>query len=179
MGLAKSLAAIELTGYRPETAAAYASVFRVFLAYSAFELFEVLMHGGENARPGRAERWSVSRNPELVTTLLRHTRSGKLVKFLERELTSPPAREGLLALVEGRSDNVLFLAASMRHIFAHGAMTAHADGTAPGHLRKLADATSGHVVRIVDEEFSARVAAVMSTQPTRASTNRSTSADEQ
>lgn len=179
MGLAKSIGGIELTDYKPETAAAYVSVFRVFLSYSAFELFEVLMRGGEKARPNRAEQWSVARKPELVTTLLRHSRSRKLVEFLTRELSSTATREALEALVEGRSDNVLFLAASMRHIFGHGAMTVHADGTAPGHLRKLADATSDHVLRIVDDEFSARVAAVMAAHPAQTPKHRSTSKDKQ
>lgn len=159
MSVAKSLTTVGLADHKEETALAYTALFRAFLSYSAFEVFFRLVHGDGRIRLSLAEPWSLSREPGLVTTLLRQPgRGGKLVTFLVSELDAPIAK-ALTELAEGKSDNALRLAAALRHIFAHGSLTAHAYGTTPAFIQKIGDATAAHVLRIVDEEFSARVSA--------------------
>lgn len=159
MSVAKSLDIIRLSDHKEATAHAYTSIFRVFLSYSAFEIFYYLIHGKEEIDRRLAEPWSLSRDPDVVTKLLRQPgRGDKLTTFLTGELRTQNAKS-LTDLKQGNSDNVLHLASAIRNIFAHGSMTAHAYGTTPAFIQKIGDATSAHVLRIVDEEFSARVAA--------------------
>jgi hypothetical protein len=152
--LAKSFKSIELDGYVQETGAGYSELFRVFLCYSAFEQFMdccgLNLNGIEPFLPaynangcGDAIR-KIEHFDQFLTAVLEH---------LDRNAD----RKQFQDFLAGRPCNPLFLAAGIRHIFAHGQLTPNAGA---GYTRPAQEISKLLVIllfRVMDGEFTRRL----------------------
>ena len=66
-------------------------------------------------------------------------------------------RKKLSECFEGQSKNVVWLAVAVRHSFAHGELTPHADGVLPEDVVNDCDRLSDFLLRLMDCDFAARV----------------------
>ncbi len=144
-------------GYSAATAAAYSSLLRLFLVWSAFEQFasvsglkdgdklkhdeiDVLFEWHRTDELGEATAWRGSKL--FMEFLAGLTTSSKLAGQLRK---SPSPRAVCLAL---------------RHAFAHGPLTVNAGPRQPRKLAAAADILALWLLRIMRDEFSKKVTAV-------------------
>ncbi|MCW1887563.1 hypothetical protein OKA04_22695 [Luteolibacter flavescens] len=154
--LATCFEGMRLDGFTDGTAAGYDALTRVFFAWSAFERYADLA----NDRP--PFRALFAHHPRRhVRELACHCRSldpeGLLGEFLVAQ--SLPVHEPYLRrFLEGHDFSVLTLAASIRHIFAHGILTAHPNGMPAENLSAIGRSLGNFLIHFMRSDFSRRLA---------------------
>ncbi|GAB6064265.1 hypothetical protein [Deferrisoma palaeochoriense] len=151
--LASSFDTLQLHGYSQSTVAGYSALFRVFLCWSCFEQFSAITgtnrsHFQEIFRPYGAD--------DVAVRLKRIDRNGSFYRFLY-ERVNPRHRDELDRYLAGGSTNVAYLASSIRHIFAHGMLTPHANDSNPRNVVRCCDLLSDLLLTGMSEEFDRRV----------------------
>ena len=160
MSLARGFRGIQLEGYTAATTRGYNALFRVFLTHSALECFcEVCGLPTKWPEMGRAlEPLVASSGPEEVMRRFREQdRGDRLFTFLCRHNRGQSLNADLVACKAGRSHNVVAVSAAIRHVFAHGVLTAHANGMSPRTTDEIGTAVAGFVFTLIDHEFTRRV----------------------
>ena len=122
--LAACFGGLHLQGFGEETAAGYDGLTQVFFTWSAFERYADLGHD----RPPFRELFKHhprSRFVELSAACRAQDPEQKLTEFLITQVLLPVHETHLRRFREGDPYAVLTLAACIRHIFAHGHLTAN------------------------------------------------------
>ena len=122
--LAACFGGLHLRGFTDDTAAGYDALTQVFFTWSAFELYVDLA----NDRP--PFRTLFAHHPrakvhELAALCRAQDPEHKLVGFLITQSLLPVHETHLARYRDGHDFSVLTLAACIRHIFAHGHLTAN------------------------------------------------------
>ena len=151
--VAKSFSGIKLTGYSSETISGYNALFRVFLAWSAFERFMALLKENPDTIMPRLRPYAPARN---LQTIYKHDRSGKFFSFLLQRV-NPKLKKELCAIQGGKSNKITFVAAATRHIFAHGHLSAHANDVDPHDVDAISDILLKFHTTAMDQEFNKTV----------------------
>ena len=154
--LAVSFRGMSLDGFTDETAAGYDALTRVFFAWSAFERYADLA----NDRP--PFRALFAHHPRRhVHELAAHCRSldpeQRLCTFLVSQSILPTHETHLQRYRDGHDFSVLTLAASIRHIFAHGILTAHPNGLPAANLANIGRSLGNFLVHFIRCDFSRRL----------------------
>lgn len=162
--LATCFEGIRLDGFTEETTAGYDALTRVFFAWSAFERYADLA----NDRP--PFRALFAHHPrrhihELAALCRRQDPEGKLGEFLIAQSLLPVHETYLQRFREGHDFSVLTLAACIRHIFAHGILTAHPNGLPAENLVKIGRALGDFLIHFVRSDFARRLALAESIRP--------------
>ena len=152
--VAKSFKGIDLEEYNEVTALAYGSIFRVFLAYTAFEVFYALF----DLPPYRCYEAFKAHPYDQVNMTIRNcdpdwTFTDALINGTEAE----PLRFALMAFKDGSRHNPINHASAIRHIFAHGHLSAHTGSSNPNNVRMICDALAGLILGLMDAEFDRQV----------------------
>jgi hypothetical protein len=154
--LAKSFRAIQLESYVKETVDGYSALFQVFLCYSALEQFMdccgLNLNGVEPCLPayGAAGCEVSIRAVEKYDLFL---------KAVHAHLDRRAHRKQFEAFLSGDPSNVLYLAAGIRHIFAHGRLTPNSGAGYTQPAQSVSAALSAFAFRVMDGEFTARLVA--------------------
>jgi hypothetical protein len=155
--LATSFQGMNLEGFTEETTSGYNSLTRVFFTWSAFEGYTEL--ADDQAPPYRTlfahHPSSYIRN--LAKLCREEDPQNLLGSFLEEHAQSAPQVIFLKKFREGTDLAVLTHAACIRHIFAHGRLTAHPNGLPAENMTAICDALSGFIVEFIRSDFERRL----------------------
>lgn len=157
INVAKSFRGIELEGIKQETVDGYSAFFQVFLTHSALEQFTKL-YGIKNV--GGLSEYLTAYGPEkVVTEFFELDEKCKLYKFLCTHIDERGKKieEGLTMCKHGESTNLAYISAAVRHIFAHGHLSANADGINPRKVHKACMSVSDFLLRFMDAEFTKKI----------------------
>jgi hypothetical protein len=155
--LAKAFTGITAVGYRHKTTEGYSALFRVFLAFSAFELLmkiadlnhkgaiEICVQHGDSAKVQAIQ--SVPNNIAFFSFVAAHL--APTAKDLSKELKW---------FLDGNSTSIYTLARSIRHIFSHGHLTSYSNNVQPGQVIQICNIVVDFLLYVMNEEFKKRVA---------------------
>lgn len=157
INLAKSFRGINLDGISDKTVAGYDAFFQVFLTHSALEGFMKLY--GVKHVSGLSDLLTPHSPEKVVVAFFDLDGKGKLHDFLCEHIDHKgrPIKEGLIRCKHGEDTNVAFISAAIRHIFAHGHLTANANGINPKNINKACISVSDFLVRFMDAEFTRKI----------------------
>ncbi|MDP9477074.1 MAG: hypothetical protein M3R38_15550, partial [Actinomycetota bacterium] len=125
INVAKSFQGINLPGISEPTVTAYNAFFQVFLTHSALERFIKII--GIKKVSGLDDLITSHGSEKVVKEFFDLDGKGKLYDFLCEHLDEGGMIEkGFSMCKRGESTNVAYVSAAVRHIFAHGHLTANA-----------------------------------------------------
>lgn len=149
--LAKEFVEIKFDTYRNNTADGYTSLFKVFLVYSAFELF--LETIGEK-QSSITVLISPYKPTDYIAFFLNKDKTKQFYDFLYNHLDRANHKNNLMNVCNGKSSNVTYIASSIRHIFAHGHLSAHANQCNPQIVKEICDKIFEFHIKVMDNEFT-------------------------
>jgi hypothetical protein len=154
--LATSFQGMNLEGFTEETSIGYSALTRVFFSWSAFEGYSDL--AGDPAPPYKTLLAHHPRHHirDLAKLCREQDPQNRLGKFLREHAQSAPQVIFLTKFQEGMDLAVLTHAACIRHIFAHGRLTAHPNGLPAENLAVICDALSSFITDFIRSDFSRR-----------------------
>ena len=153
--MAHAFQGVQLEGFGEETKAGYNALLRLFLTWSAFELF-MRVTGATN---GDLDALLKPYNPEAAVAAVRRLDpSDRYFTMIRRHVNKHIGAE-LDKYLAGQPISVIWLIRSLRQIFAHGTLTPNADKVKPWMVQQICDVCCGLLFRVMDEEFSRRVIA--------------------
>lgn len=154
--LAASFQRMELEGFGEETSAGYDALTRVFFTWSAFEGYAELVRDLPPFRilfgqyPKRHIRELAARCRELDP-------ENKLGAFLIEHSLKQIHMDFLEHFRNGNDFAVLTHAACIRHIFAHGRLTAHPNGLPAENLTSICNFLSSFLLDFMRSDFDRRL----------------------
>ena len=148
--LAKEFKEIEFETYKDDTAIGYTGLFRSFLVYSAFELFLKIIGETQSTITQRLAPYDPGSSIQSVLTA---DSSRKFYDFIYQRLDTPNAKNGLSDAYNGTSTNITYIASGIRHIFAHGHLSAHANACKPETVKKICDTIFEFHALVMEKEF--------------------------
>jgi hypothetical protein len=157
--VAKAFLGMNLDNYRSNTVAGYDALFRVFLAYSSFELFMKMMGQQQSAIMGMIAPY----NPVAYINLAVSKDNGRLFYNFLHQHVNATLKNHLSDIYSGVSQNITYLASSIRHIFAHGHLSAHANKCEPLVVKEICDCVFDFHMNVMDSEFTKAVNTYKST----------------
>lgn len=150
---AKCFQHIEFEELTATTAAGYSSLMKLLLVYSAFE--HLLRCIGLELKASHTLLTETERDRALVN--LRGLQGQERLFDTLRQHLDPPYRRQVEAHLKEEACNVFYLAASIRHAFAHGLLTA-TPGNAPQQtVSTVCGFLCRALVRVMDREFLGRM----------------------
>lgn len=155
VNVAKSFRGIELDGVGPKTVKGYDAFFQVILTHSVLERFMRLY--GKTSRVSTWNEMIAPHNPqEVIEDFFALDEGAKLFEFLCDHIDErgKPIEDGLTACKNRESTNVAFISTAVRHIFAHGYLTANVNKANPIKLHKACMLVSDFLLNFMDAEFT-------------------------
>jgi hypothetical protein len=154
--LAASFEGIALGGFTEDTTAGYSALTRVFFAWSAFERYAELAN---DRPPFRAlfAHYPHRHIHELARTCRALDPDERLADFLVTQSLLPVHETHLERFREGHDFSVLTLAACIRHVFAHGILTAHPNGLPSANLATLGHSLADFLIEFIRSDFNRRL----------------------
>ncbi len=151
--LARNFRGLQVDELSDETLKGYNAFLQVFLTHSAMELYVPLVRLDDKT----LETHLAPFEPEkALREFFQHDRSGQLFDFLHERL-NPKLKARLTACREGQCANIFHVSASIRHIFAHGHLTAHSNKLKPARIAKACLPVSTLLLDFMDADFTRRV----------------------
>lgn len=155
--LARSFEGILLKEYSDEIRAGYDAFFQVFLAHSTLELFMPVV-GLDVRKLDLLLPLLQPYQPEVMASdFVAADVEQRLCEFLVNSLDNKKLGEHLLAIYRGEEHNPVHISAAIRHIFAHGHLTASANKINPVKMKKICSRLSTYLLDFIDAEFTIRV----------------------
>lgn len=147
--LARSFEAITLADYSQPTVAGYGALFRVFLVWSAFELFLRAIGRKQHQLDALLAPYS----PESVAAEIVLLDPEKRFYGFIYERANYRQKKEVKACFTGASFNVTYLASAIRHIFAHGHLTPSAGNTNPEAACSICSVLCDFLFQVMNTEF--------------------------
>lgn len=151
--LAKSFQRISLDGYTASTVEGYSALFRTFLVWSAFEQFLHAIGLDQHQCESLIAPYKPS---DVVAKILAVPAHDGFLKFIRNRVNTKhqPQFDALLA---GAPCNLTYVASGVRHIFAHGTLSAHAGSLTAEPATTISTILCEFLFRVMDSEFKARI----------------------
>lgn len=130
-----------------------AAFFRIFLVHSTLERFlEALGLKIDDLEP-----YLVKYNAEEVTSIIQaKDKDRKLYDFLQEKLNKN-LKLKLHSCYEGECMNYAYMSASIRHIFAHGHLSANVNGVNPKNIDTICTSITDNLINFMDSEFTKKI----------------------
>lgn len=128
--LAKSFKGLDLGDHYSgsDTPQLYSAITRIFLVYSAFETYCKTV-GLNPSRECQVKELQDALSQQVVIQTIRQLDpNNAFPRFLEEHLCSTELKKMMCKFIDGEDVNVSFLARCIRHVFAHGVLTANSFG---------------------------------------------------
>jgi hypothetical protein len=162
--LAKSFKGIDVgdayTGV--DTPQMYSAIVRIFLVYSSFEtyckIFDIC--AGHESEVEFLHSSFLERQPEqkgIISEIRNLDKDNQLFQFLANHLSHKKTKGMMENFIRGGDVNVSFLAKSMRHVFAHGVLTANSGGLSPKRFDGISQKISDFLLDCMDSDFDTRI----------------------
>ena len=152
--LAKSFQSISLDSYTAETTEGYSALFRVFLVYSAFE--QLLDCCGLNL-PGVEPFLPPYRPSECEEAIRKVDHYDSFLGVVMKHLDRAAHRTQLEKFLSIEPCNVLYVAAGIRHIFAHGKLTPNSGAGFTAPAQQISAILCEFLFHVMDGEFKSRL----------------------
>lgn len=160
--VANSFQRLVLDGFTDNVARGYDALTRLMLMWSAFEGF---IHAAKTKRQDLSARLD---HAPCLADLRAIPAATRYLAFVLPRLKHPAQIAEVEKFVRGEPCCTLTLAAAVRHIFVHSALTPSSDQVEPGSVIMVCDRLSLLVRRVIDREFSERVAELVEMFPAAA-----------
>ena len=162
--LAKSFKGLDLgNAYAgSETPQLYAAITRIFLVYSAFETYCNIV-GLKPYEEAQVKPLQEALSQQATLQTIREIDPQyAIAKFLAEHLTNKKLKQTMGAFMdrqttEGQAVNVSCFARGVRHVFAHGILTANAPGLSPQRFDQVSRIVSVFLLDCMDQDFDERV----------------------
>ncbi|MCU0537769.1 MAG: hypothetical protein MUD14_28110 [Hydrococcus sp. Prado102] len=157
--LAKSFKALDLgNAYSgSDTPRLYSAITRIFLVYSAFEIYCYII-GLNPSNESQIKLLQDSYSQQEIIKIIRDLDTeNALPTFLAQHLTNRHLKQMMCDFREGRDVNVSCFARCIRHVFAHGILTANSTGLSPKRFDRVSQIISDFLLNCMDEDFDKRV----------------------
>lgn len=157
--VANAFRSIELEGFEDKTTDGYTALIKVFLTYSAFELFLKIMGQKQSTVQGMLAPYDPA---TCIDFVIKKDKDKRFYKFVHRHLDKNH-QQHLAKVYGGNSPNITYVASSIRHIFAHGHLSAYANGCDSLKVKEICDRISDFHMKVMSAEFSRVVRTYQST----------------
>lgn len=144
---------IVLEGYSADTVDGYSALCQVMFAWSAFETFEKII--GLN-RQEMGKELESCRAIEILNRIRAIDTENRFYKFIYDRVNNKHKSE-LDNYFNEDPCNIAYLASAIRHIFAHGWLSPHANQANPEAVTQICNILSQFLLDFMDKEFSKRV----------------------
>jgi hypothetical protein len=151
--LARAFKSVELDYYAPKTAEGYSALFRLFLTWSAFEQFLVVIAKEQKELDGLMSEYDAI---ALLSAVRKADTNDAFCEFLHGKVNKSH-RERLDDYKNGTLRNPTYFASAVRHIFAHGHLGAYADAARPAQIRRVSNLLCDFLITVMDGEFSRHI----------------------
>lgn len=157
--LAKSFKGLDLGDHYSgsDTPQLYSAITRIFLVYSAFETYCRVV----GLNPSRESEVQTLQDAQLQKIVIQAIRNldpkNAFPSFLEQHLQGQELKKMMSEFVTGQDVNVSCLARCIRHVFAHGVLTANAPGLSAKRFDQMSQIISDFLLNCMDEDFDKRV----------------------
>jgi hypothetical protein len=141
-----------------DTPQLYSAITRIFLVYSAFETYcgIIGLHPSHESQVKSLQDSQIQGN--ILKTIREDLDPGyAIAKVLEEHLTGKNLKQSISDFVAGQDVNVSCLARSIRHVFAHGVLTANSTGISPKRFDQISQLISDFLLDCMDKDFNTRV----------------------
>ena len=145
---------ITLEGYGQNTAEGYSALCQVMFTWSAFETFEKIAKLNRKDLSRELECFGAI---EVLNKIRAIDKENRFYKFIYDKLDSSQHKRELDNYFNQDSCNLLYLASAIRHIFAHGWLSPHANQADPKAVNQICHILSQFLLDFMDREFSYRV----------------------
>lgn len=156
--LAKEFKEIKFDTYTSDTAIGYNSLVKVFLAYSAFEQFLEIMGKDRSSVNSILIQYNSTKH---INYILREDKNKRFYDFLcthlDKKRTDQKEEKKLTKVYNKSSDNIIYIASSIRHIFAHGLLSPSANRCKPETVKNICDCIFNFLIEVMDKEFSKKI----------------------
>jgi hypothetical protein len=160
--LAKSFKSLDLgDAYSgSDTPQLYSAITRIFLVYSAFEIYcDIICFKSSKESQIKALQDALSQQAT-IKTIRDLDPQNAFATFLLQHLTGVKLKRTMCDFIGNEKEiNVSCLAKSIRHVFAHGILTANAMGLSPKRFDQVSQIISDFLLNCMDKDFDERIPA--------------------
>jgi hypothetical protein len=154
--IAREFDTIIIKGLGKDATLGYEAFFRVFLTHSALERFLKAIESDIHKIEDKLEPHGAKK---VLETIQKCDAKRKLYDFIYERLDRPTLKDNFTACYNGECKNTAYVSAAIRHTFAHGHLSATANGINPKSVHKICSALSSHLLEFMDHEFTIRIEA--------------------
>lgn len=147
--LATAFIGIQLGNYTTNTVIGYNALFRVFLVWSAFERFLPVVGQKQDTIIAMLAPYAPSDSIEFIR---RHDERELFYDFVYHRVDKRHQHH-LRAYKNGTLTNITYWASAVRHLFAHGHLSAHPGGCEPTTVKRICDRIAKFHLQVMEEEF--------------------------
>ena len=144
---------IVLQGYQKNTENGYSALCQVMFTWSAFETFVEIAKLDKSDIGKELEHFGAI---EILDNIRLIDKDDKFYKFIYERVNNKHKNE-LDNYFNRDSCNIIYLASAIRHIFAHGWLSPHANQANPKAVNQICHILSQFLLDFMDREFSSRV----------------------
>ena len=144
---------IILEGYGEDTTDGYSALCQVMFTWSAFETFEKIAKLNRKDLGKELELFGAI---EVLDKIRAIDKKNRFYKFIYDKVNFTHKKE-LDNYFNQDSCNIVYLASAIRHIFAHGWLSPHANQADPKAVNQICHILSQFLLDFMDREFSMRV----------------------
>ena len=166
--LARAFKSVELDFYAPKTAEGYSALFRLFLTWSAFEQFLVVISREQKDLDSLMLEYDAT---ALLSAVRKADTNDAFCDFLNSKVNKSH-QQRLADYRNGKLHNPTYFASAVRHIFAHGHLGAYADDARPAQIKRVSHLLCDFLMRVMDGEFSRHVRVAISRVSSASTTSR-------
>ncbi|EHH1187385.1 hypothetical protein OTE47_004468 [Vibrio vulnificus] len=148
--LASSFKGLELEGYKEQTQNGYGALCRIFLCWSAYEVFLEIMGLKTSNTATMLSKYQPLKIANVIKSL---DVNNKFYNFIYERVNKKHKAE-LDLYFNSDPCNPQYLASAIRHIFAHGPLTPNANEVEPKVVVEICDSLSEFLLTVMDSEFS-------------------------
>jgi hypothetical protein len=155
--IARDFDSIVIKDLGKDSTLGYEAFFRVFLAHAALERFAKVI-GYKDVYKIPEDILEPHGAKEVFETIQKCDAKRKLYDFIYERL-EPKLQGNFAACYNGECKKTTYISAAIRHTFAHGHLSAQANGITPNNMSKICSALSIHLLEFMDHEFTIRIEA--------------------
>ena len=152
--LATNFRGVLIDDYDSGTADAYAALTKLFLTWSTFEMYCTLC---DSPYHGMFRYYAKNRTHQLANDYWDNDRDGILIDFLIERSELHGQDYYLRQFADGNNLRAITVAACMRHIYAHGHLTAHPQGLSAEATSQICHLFADFIHRFIRDDFKRRL----------------------
>lgn len=151
--VASSFSNLSLENFSAPTEAGYSGLCRVFLVWSAYEVFLDIIE----LHPSKTQELLNRYDSQSFILKIRELDVGdRFYKFIYERVNKTHKSE-LDKYFQEDDCNPQYLASAIRHIFAHGTLSANANDVSPNVVANICNILAEYLLKVMDDEFSRKI----------------------